>query len=135
MSIYGGRGRRGTFHFRGSADKLDELWSEGKDLLEPAGISEPMFRSITVWSEGQYYLGYCDAHLDKKDVTFWRDWWQKTIVPRSEIGRSLLDHAKSSYERGLREGVAQQPSEELCRRTLQSWNADMDAANRNAETN
>lgn len=117
-----------------AADKLGDLWDEGRHLLEPAGISEPMFRSITVWSEGQYYIGYCSAHLDTNDVTFWRDWWQKTIVPRSEIGRNLLANATASYEKGLRDGEAQQPSKELCRRTLQSWNEDMEAANREARS-
>jgi hypothetical protein len=112
-----------------AADKLDELWSEGQHLLEPAGISKPMFRSVTVWSEGQYYIGYCSAHLDPDEVAFWRNWWERTVVPRSEIGQNLIASAGASYEKGLRDGAAQRPSGELCRRTLESWTSDMEAAN------
>lgn len=112
-----------------AADKLDELWSEGRHLLEPAGISKPMFRSIMVWSEGQYHIGYCSAHLQASDVAYWRNWWARTIVPDSGIGRELIAEASATYEDGLKDGGAQMPSGEFCRRTLDSWSRDMDAAN------
>lgn len=114
------------------ADRLDDLWSKGREVLELAGITEAMFRSLTVWSEGQYYLGYCRNYLPEHDVAYWRNWWDKTVVPRSQAGAALLASAAETYQRGLNDGASQKPSQEFCRRTLDSWSSDMTAANEEA---
>jgi hypothetical protein len=88
-----------------------------------------MLRSLTIWSEGQYFLGYCGAYLSAGDVGSWRDWWSKTIVPRSEVGRQLLEKGAALYVRGLNDGKSAPPTKEFCRRVLDGWSKDMNAAN------
>ena len=115
-------------------DRLDDLWSKAREVLEPAGITEAMFRSLTVWSEGQYYLGYCGRYLPESDVAYWRDWWANTVVPRSQVGSALLAGASETYQRGLNDGAYRKPAREFCRRTLASWSSDMTAVNEEART-
>lgn len=114
------------------ADRFDDLWSQTHQWLEPAGITKPMFRSLTIWSEGQYFLGYCGRYLPDSDVARWRTWWDKTIVPRSEVGRGLLDKGGALYSRGI-EDAKSPPAKELCRRILDDWSRDMNAANVKAD--
>jgi len=114
------------------AERLDGLWAKGREVLEPAGITQAMFRSLAVWSEGQYYLGYCGSFLPEGDVAYWREWWDNTVVPRSPVGAALLASAAGTYQRGLDDGASQKPSQEVCRRTLDSWSSDMTAANEQA---
>lgn len=116
---------------RASATHFDDLWSEGRPLLEEAGITKPMFRSLMIWREGQYFLGYCGSYLSEADVAFWRSWWERTIVPRSEIGRQLLQKGADSYAKGASEAKSALPAKEVCRRVLEGWSKDMNAANRN----
>lgn len=112
-----------------TADRFDNLWLEGHQWLEPAGITKPMFRSLTIWSDGQYFLGYCGAYLSDGDVDLWRNWWTKTIVPHSEVGRQLLKKGAALYARGLNDGKSAPPLKEFCRRVLDGWSKDMAAAN------
>ena len=114
------------------ADRFDDLWFEGREVLEPEGITKPMFRSLTVWSEGQYYLGYCSSYLPEGDVTHWRNWWANTLVPRGKAGSALLLGGAEKYQRGLSDGALQKPAKEFCRRVLESWSRDMEAANQEA---
>jgi hypothetical protein len=114
-----------------SANRFDDLWSDGRQLLEEGGITKPMFRSLLIWSEGQYFLGYCASYLPDADVAFWRRWWERTIVPRSDVGRQLLQQGADAYAKGANEAKSLRPEKELCRRVLDDWSADMDAANTN----
>jgi hypothetical protein len=111
-------------------ERLDELWLEGRHLLEPAGITRPMFRTLTLWSEGQYYLGYCNDHLPAADVAHWRNWWDRTVVPRSEAGKTILSGGAQTFDRGRAHGAAQAPTQQVCGALLDSWMRDMTAANR-----
>ena len=113
----------------GLADRFDDLWIEGRELLEPAGITKPMFESLTLWSEGQYYLGFCNAHLPASDVSHWRYWWEKTVVPRSEVGKMFLAKGAQTYESGKSDGMAQAPTQGVCQAVLDSWMRDITAAN------
>lgn len=106
--------------------RADQMWQEDRAMLERAGFTEPMFRAFYLWTEGQYHLGYCDAHLRASDVAFWRVWWEDTAVVQSEIGRSLLRTATEIYNEGLADGEREQPSQELCRRTADSWMRDIE---------
>ena len=115
------------------ADRFDDLWSQGHQWLEPAGITKPMFRSLTIWSEGQYFLGYCGGYLPGGDVASWRNWWSKTVVPRSEVGRHLLEKGAALYSRGVDDGRSAPPAKEFCRRVLDDWSQDIDAANVKAD--
>jgi hypothetical protein len=111
------------------ADRFDDLWSEGHQWLEPAGITKPMFRSLTIWSEGQYFLGYCGGYLPGSDIAVWRNWWSKTIIPHSAVGRELLDRGAALYSRGVDDGKSAPPAKEFCRRVLDAWSQDINAAN------
>ena len=111
------------------ADKFDDLWSQGQPLLEQAGITKPMFRSLTVWIQGQYHLGYCQARLSEQDLSYWRNWWDRTIVPQSEAGKALLENGRVFFERGQRDGTSQAPTLQVCWSTLETWSRDMLAAN------
>jgi hypothetical protein len=111
-------------------ERLDELWLEERHMLESAGITKPMFRSLTLWSEGQYYLGFCNDHLPAGDVGHWRNWWERTIVPRSEAGKTILSGGTQTFDRGKADGVAQAPTQQVCSALLDSWMSDVTPANR-----
>lgn len=115
------------------ADAFDDLWLQGQPLLEQAGITKPMFRSLTVWMQGQYYLGYCQGVLSERDISHWRNWWDRTIVSKSEAGKALLENGRVSFERGQRDGTSQAPTLQVCWSTLETWSRDMLAANESAK--
>lgn len=114
------------------ADRFDDLWQDGSHLLEPADITKPMFRLLTVWGEGQHLVGYCSAFLSQADVKYWQNWWDKTVVPRSEVGRTLLAKGAQAYERGLQEAVSKDPQKAVCQAALMEWSREVTALNEEA---
>lgn len=114
------------------ADRFDDLWRDGNHLLEPVGITKPMFRLLTAWGEGQHLIGYCSAFLSQTDVTYWQNWWDKTVVPRSEVGRTLLAKGAEAYERGLTEAASKVPQKAVCQAALVEWSGEVTALNEEA---
>ena len=111
------------------ADRFDDLWRDGSHLLEPAGITKPMFRLLTVWGDGQHLIGYCSTYLSQTDVTYWQNWWDKTVIPRSEVGRTLLAKGTQAYKRGLKEAAFKEPQKAVCQAALMKWSRDVTALN------
>lgn len=109
--------------------KEEALWLEGKELLEPAGITRQMFGVLNLWLEGQFHLGNCNRYLKANDVAFYRTWWEDTILPTTDVGRYFLKMGTEMYNDGLKEGRRNRPSLELCQRTADSWMADMRVQN------
>lgn len=104
-----------------------DLWKDGRADLEPAGITKEMSEALSVWLEGQYFLGFCDRYLAAHEVAFWRTWWENTIVPESEIGRRLLREGTGLYDEGLEAAIRETPSVGQCQRISKHWRAKMEA--------
>jgi hypothetical protein len=107
---------------------IEQMWREMSHLLEPAGITKPMFRAANVWVEGQYLIGYCNARLDPDDVRYWTAWWRDTPLERTETGRAIIAQGDKSYAAGLSAGKLEKPSAELCQRSADDWFEDMKRA-------
>lgn len=105
-------------------EKIQASWLEGRDFLEPVGISHEVFRHYSYWSELQYYLGLCRVYLDEADFLFWRTWWHGSVLEQSDAGRRLLEVGDDVFYRGTQDSVSNPAGQELCKRTLGSWMAD-----------
>lgn len=108
-------------------ESSDSLWDQSREHYEAAGISKPMFHMFSLWMVGQSHLGYCDEHLPADEVAHWRNWWERTVVPRSEMGRLLLTEATKLYEKGLENGRREPPSADVCQYLIDAWFDEMEA--------
>lgn len=110
------------------SDGFEEIWTEYGELLTADGITKDIARLASVWTEGQYHLGYCTAHIDERIVNFYRrGWWRNTSLERSQFGRVILNIGDNSWFTGTQDARREHPSAELCQRTVQSWLSDFKA--------
>jgi hypothetical protein len=84
-----------------------------------------MFDTFALWSEGQYEFGWCSRYVSADDLTFYRDWWDDTVIPASPIGREMLRGAADAFSQGVIEAARKPPTADQCDRVLKSWEADL----------
>lgn len=106
-----------------------DLWQEYGARLEAEGVTRSMAHAAYVWSEGQYHLGLCRAYLKSGDVSFWRAWWDHTNLADGPMGRQILRAGSEAFTEGLEQAFTDPLSAEQCQRVVDSWFADMRAAN------
>lgn len=106
-----------------------EIWVDYAPQFEAEGITRRMAYSAYVWSEGQYHLGLCRAFLDADDVKFWREWWANTSLGNGPLGGTMLRAGSAAYTEGLETALTEPLTSVQCSRVLDSWFADMKAAN------
>jgi hypothetical protein len=104
--------------------RYNALYEKGREYLEPAGIDRQTFEAFSIWSEGQYVLGYCSQWLALDDTPYYRNWWKGSVIPQSEAGRQMLAMADQIYEQGRVAGFKEKPSREVCAEMGGVWVED-----------
>jgi hypothetical protein len=109
--------------------RFEQLWVRNGVQLRPDDISKPLIKTAFLWTELQYYLGYCWAELSNSDVNTWgRNWWSNTLLENSSFGKHILKTGDKNYKEGLKEGLRKPPTPRFCQYTINSWEHDMQSA-------
>ena len=94
--------------------KFEQFWQQSAKTSVAAGMSKATTLVAWEWMQTQFSAGFCASIINADVIDAATHLPNEAELMRSEIGRQLIGHGRSSYGEGVKYRRETKPTPKLC---------------------